>query len=80
MMSFKLIWCVEIILLKTVNNKKKLGVTIDNKLNFATHLLNIAKNANIKFNPLARVQKYMTTDKKYVYSPHLSNRNLLIAF
>ena len=67
----------------TLKNSKQgnvLGVTIDKKLSFATHLLNITKNANIKFNALTRVQKYMTTDKKYVYSFHLLNRNLLIAF
>ena len=49
------------------NNKKGLGVTFDNKLNFETHLSNITKNANIKFNALTRVQKYMTTDKKNAY-------------
>ena len=40
---------------KTFKNSKQekvLGVTIDNKLNFATHILNITKNANIKFNSL----------------------------
>ena len=31
--------------------EKVLGVTLDNKLNFATHLLNITKNTN-KFNAL----------------------------
>ena len=41
---------------------KVLGVTIDNKLNFATHPSNITKNSNIKFNALTRVQKYMNTD------------------
>ena len=42
---------------KTLKNSKQgkvLGVTIDNKLNFKTHLLNITKNANIKFNALTR--------------------------
>ena len=48
--------------LKNSKQEKVLGITIDNKLNFATHLLNITKNANIKFNALTRVQKYMTTD------------------
>ena len=38
------------ILEKTIQ-EKLLGVTLDNKLNFATHLLNITKNAN-KFNAL----------------------------
>ena len=55
---------------ETIKNSKKekvLVVTNNNKLNFATHLLNITNNASIKFNALIRVQKYMTTDKK----PHL---------
>ena len=50
--------------LKNSKQEKVLGVTIDNKLNFKTHLLNITKNANIKFNALTRVQKYMTADQK----------------
>ena len=50
--------------LKNSKQEKVLGVTIDNKLSFAMHLLNITKNANIKFNALTRVQKYMTSDKK----------------
>ena len=50
--------------LKKSKQEKVLGITIDNKLNFATHLLNITKNANIKFNALTRVQIYMTADKK----------------
>ena len=55
--------------------EKLLGVTLDNKLNFATHLLNITKNAN-KFNALTWVQKYMTTNQKSLYFPPLLNRNL----
>ena len=42
--------CGDQILEKTIQ-EKLLGVTLDNKLNFATHLLNITKNAN-KFNAL----------------------------
>ena len=38
------------ILEKTIQEKVS-GVTLDNKLNFATHLLNITKNAN-EFNAL----------------------------
>ena len=53
--------------LKNSKQKKVLGVTIDNKLNFATYVSNITKNASIKFNVLARVQKYMTADQKTVY-------------
>ena len=55
-----------------------LGATLDNKLYFATHLLNTIKNANKKFNTLTRVQKYMTTDQQaYILSNFLINRNLL---
>ena len=50
--------------LKNSKQEKVLGVTIDNKLNFKTHLLNITKNANIKFKALTRAKKYMTADKK----------------
>ena len=67
---------------KTLKNSKQdkvLGVTIDNKLNFATHPLNFFKNANIKFSSLTRVQTCMTTDKKNVYSLHLFNRSSLNA-
>ena len=42
--------CGDQIVEKTMQ-EKVLGVTLDNKLNFATHLLNITKNAN-KFNTL----------------------------
>ena len=64
MMSLKLTWCVKMKPLKTVNKKRYYESSIDNKLNFATHLSNITKNATIKFNALTRVQKYMTTYQK----------------
>ena len=47
---------------ETLNNSKQekvLGVTIDNKLNFKTHLFNINKNADIKFDALTRLHKYI---------------------
>ena len=50
--------------LKNIKQEKVLGVTIENKLNFTTHLSNITKNVNIKFNALTRVQKYMTAVQK----------------
>ena len=56
--------------LKNSKQEKVLGVTIDNKLNFATHLSSIIKNASIKFNALTRVQKCTTTDKK-TYIPSI---------
>ena len=63
---------------KNSKQEKVLGVTIDKKLNFETHLSNITKNANIKFNALTRVQKYMITDQKNVYSLLLLNLSSLI--
>ena len=51
-------------ILKNTRQEKVLGVTLDNKLNFPTHLLNITKNTNKKFNALTRVQKYTTNDQK----------------
>ena len=41
--------------LKNSKQEKVLGATNDNKLNFAMHLSNITKNANIKFNALTIV-------------------------
>ena len=58
--------CADEILKNT--KQDRLGVTLDNKLNFATNLLSITKNVNNKFIALTRVQKYITTDKKaYIF-------------
>ena len=62
--------------LKIQNRKKCLGVTLDNKLNFATYLSNISKNANKELNALTRVQKYMTIDQKRLHFSPLLNCNL----
>ena len=62
-------------ILKNTKQKKVLGVTLDNKLNFATYLLNITKNANKKFDAVTRVQKYMTTDqKKLIFSSFVKSQ------
>ena len=65
--------------LKSSKQERVLTVTIDNKFNFETHISNITKNANIRFNALKRVQKYMTTDQKNVFSLLLLNLSSLIA-
>ena len=54
-----------------------LGVALDSKLNFATQLLNITKNAYKKFNTLTRFQKYIIVQKSLYFLP-LLNRNLRI--
>ena len=58
-------------ILNNIEQESVLGVRLDNKLNFATHLLNITKNANKKLNALTKVQKYMMTDQKSFYFPPL---------
>ena len=61
--------------LKNSKQEKVLGATNDNKLNFAMHLSNITKNANIKFNALKRVQKYMTSDqRKRIFSSFIKSQ------
>ena len=65
-------------ILKNTRQEKVLGVTSDNKLNFATLLLNPTKNAYKKFNALTQVQNYMTTDQKSLYFTPLLYRNLPI--
>ena len=54
--------------LKNSKQEKALRVSITNKLNSETHLSNISKNTNIKFNALITVQKYMAKDKKHIFS------------
>ena len=44
--------------IKNVSEEKILGITIDNKLNFKSHLENICKKANQKLNALARITKF----------------------
>ena len=61
---------------KNTKQEKVLGVTLNNKLNFATHLLNITKNTTKTFDASTRIQKYMTTDQKSLYFLPLLNRSL----
>ena len=65
--------------LKNSKQEKLLRVTMDNKLYFATHLSNITKHANIKFNALERVQKYIAIGQNNVFSPLLLNLSSLNA-
>ena len=54
------IGCDDIINEKSV---KLLGVTIDQKLNFSEHVTKLCKKASMKLHALARVSKYMSTNK-----------------
>ena len=55
--------------LKNTKQEEVSGVTLDNKINLATHLLNITKNSNKTFIALKWVQNYMTTDQKKLIFP-----------
>ena len=47
------------IALKHNSQEKILGVTIDNKLSFDEHIINIGKTANKKLNTVSRINRYI---------------------
>ena len=52
------------ITLKHSSYKKKLDVTVDNKLSFDEHINNICKTANKKLNALSNINHYMKQNQK----------------
>ena len=56
--------------IKNRKEEKALKITINNKLDFSTHLTSITKKANIKLNRFTRVQKYMTPEQKALLMIH----------
>ena len=52
------------ITIKNTSEENILGITIDNKLTFKSHLKNICKKANQKLNALARITKFTSTFKR----------------
>ena len=54
------------ITLKHSSHEKLLGVTIDNKLSFDEHIINICKTANKKLNALIRLNQYMKQNQKKI--------------
>lgn len=58
------------------NSKQEIvAVTINKKLNYARHLLNITKITNTKFNTLTRVQKCMiTVQKSIIFSSFMKSQ------
>ena len=59
------------ITLKHSSHEKVLGVTIDNKLSFDEHIINIFKTAYKKLNTLSRINHYMKQNR---------NKILLVSF
>ena len=63
------------ITLKHNGHKKCLGVTIDNKLYFDEHIINICKTANKKLITLSRVNYCMKQNQKEIlFSPFITSR------
>ena len=54
------------ITLKHSSHEKILGLTIDNKLSFDEHIINICKAANKKLNALSRINHYMKQNQKEI--------------
>ena len=50
-------------IIKCEDSVKLLGITLDNKLNFGTHVSNLCKKASQKLHALARISNFMSRDK-----------------
>ena len=51
------------VVIKNSAEEKILGITIDNKLNFKSHIINIYTVANLKLSALFRISNYVDSDK-----------------
>ena len=45
------------------NEEKLLGIFLDSKLNFESHIASLCRKANQKINALARLNNYLTTNQ-----------------
>ena len=61
------------------NTVKLLGVTIDNKLTFASHIKDLCKRANQKKSALLRLRKYLDKDRA-THAHMLCNAHILSEF
>ena len=50
--------------IKNSNNKKLLGIALNNRLSFVTHVVNICNRMNKKLHALARISQYMNIHKR----------------
>ena len=64
--SDKVSICVDNYNIKSSKCEKRLGIKIDNKLNFNTHVDEICKKAGQKLNALSRVTPYMDLSKRRI--------------
>ena len=50
--------------IKNSNNKKLLGINLNNRLDFDTHVANICNRVSNKLHALARISQYMSIHKR----------------
>ena len=62
------------------NNKEEiiLGITIENKLNFDSHIRNMCKNSGQKLNALSRISVFLNKDQKRAFLMSWWSLNLVI--
>ena len=65
--------------IKVVSNAKMLGVHIDSKLNFNSHIDIICKSASNKLNALVRMKRYLNPKKRFVLVNSFISSNLLLS-
>ena len=56
-----------------------LGITIDDKLNFKTHIENICRKAKYKLHTLQNIRKYLSTDKAKTLCNAITNSQFYYA-
>ena len=63
------------------NSKEEviLGITIDNKITFDSHIKSICRKAGQKLSALSRISPYLETDKKELLFKSMVKHNLIIA-
>ena len=63
------------------NSKEEviLGITIDNKITFDSHIKSICRKAGQKLSALSRISPYLKTDKKELLFKSMVKHNLIIA-
>ena len=51
-------------IIKNSNNKKLLGINLNNRLDFDSHVANIGNRVRKELHVLARISQYMNSDKR----------------
>ena len=62
------------IVIKSEDMHELLGITIDSKLTFETHINKLCKKASQKLNALAQISNYLTFDKRKIMKAFVSSQ------